>query len=78
MLVEAERFEACFVAWTRAVFTPTENGSPRQIAVDGKVMRRLSYDFLSFCAKQEPQISTFKILICGGGWIVCRLVFEDR
>ena len=43
MLVEAERFEACFVAWTRAVFTPTENSSPRQIAVDGKVMRR-SFD----------------------------------
>jgi hypothetical protein len=31
---------------------------------------RLSYDFLSFCAKQEPQISTLKMLICGGGWIV--------
>ena len=42
MLVEAERFEACFVAWTRAVFKPPEN-TPRQIAVDGKVMRR-SFD----------------------------------
>ena len=43
LLVEAERFEACFVAWTRAVFKPPENGTPRQIAVDGKVMRR-SFD----------------------------------
>jgi predicted transposase YbfD/YdcC len=43
MLVEAERFEASFLAWTRAVFKPPENGSPRQIAVDGKVMRR-SFD----------------------------------
>ena len=43
MLVEAERFEASFLAWTRAVFKPHENGSPRQSAVDGKVMRR-SFD----------------------------------
>ena len=43
MLVEAERFEACFVTWTRAIFKPPENGTPRQIAVDGKVMRR-SFD----------------------------------
>ena len=43
MLVEAERFEASFLAWTRAKFKPPENGSPRQIAVYGKVMRR-SFD----------------------------------
>ena len=43
MLVEAEQFEAGFLAWTRAVFKPPENGLPRQIAVDGKVMRR-SFD----------------------------------
>ena len=43
MLVEAEQFEASFLAWTRAVFTPPKKGLARQIAVDGKVMRR-SFD----------------------------------
>lgn len=43
MLVEAEHFEACFLAWTRAVFTPPEKDTPRQIAVDGKAIRR-SFD----------------------------------
>mgnify|MGYP006180030155 FL=1 len=43
MLVNAEHFEACFLSWTRAVFTPPKNGALRQIAVDGKVMRR-SFD----------------------------------
>ncbi len=43
MLVDAEQFEACFLTWTRAVFTPSEKISLRQIAVDGKAMRR-SFD----------------------------------
>ena len=43
MLVEAEHFEACFLAWTRAVFMPPEKDTPRQIAVDGKAIRR-SFD----------------------------------
>ncbi len=43
MLVEAEHFEACFLAWTRAVFTPPEKDTPRQIAVDGRAIRR-SFD----------------------------------
>jgi hypothetical protein len=28
--------------------------------------------------RNKSQSSTFKILSSGGGWIVCRLVFEDR
>ena len=39
----AEQFERCFLAWTRAVFSPTGEDPVRQIAVDGKVMRR-SFD----------------------------------
>ncbi len=38
MLIDAQQFEACFLAWTRAVFL-----APRQIAVHGKTMRR-SFD----------------------------------
>ena len=43
MLIEAARFEACFLAWTRRVFSPPEQETLRQIAVDGKTMRR-SFD----------------------------------
>lgn len=43
MLIDARRFEACFLAWTRAVFSPPEAEAPHQIAVDGKTMRR-SFD----------------------------------
>ncbi len=43
MLIDAEHFEACFLSWTRAVFVPPEEDALRQIAVDGKSMRR-SFD----------------------------------
>ena len=43
MLIDAARFEACFLAWTRRVFSPPEQETLRQIAVDGKTMRR-SFD----------------------------------
>ncbi len=43
MLIDAERFEACFLAWTRTVFSPPDKVRFRQIAVDGKTMRR-SFD----------------------------------
>lgn len=43
MLVKAERFETCFLTWARSVFVPPKKGPPRQIAVDGKTMRR-SFD----------------------------------
>ena len=43
MLINAEAFERCFLAWTRAVFSPANQGKTRQIAVDGKAMRR-SFD----------------------------------
>lgn len=43
MLIDAERFETSFLAWTRAVFSPSQNETLRQIAVDGKTMRR-SFD----------------------------------
>ena len=42
MLVDPERFERCFLDWVRSVFRP-DAGAPRQIAIDGKTVRR-SFD----------------------------------
>ena len=42
MLVDPDAFERCFLGWVRAVFRP-EEGAPRQIAIDGKTVRR-SFD----------------------------------
>src|SRR3954471_10060324 len=42
MLVDPDAFERCFMGWVRAVFRP-EEGGPRQVAVDGKTVRR-SFD----------------------------------
>jgi predicted transposase YbfD/YdcC len=42
MLVDPDAFERCFLGWVRAVFRP-EAGAPRQVAIDGKTVRR-SFD----------------------------------
>src|SRR3954466_14243511 len=42
MLVDPDAFERSFLAWVRAVFRP-EEGAPRQVAIDGKTVRR-SFD----------------------------------
>src|SRR3954453_18868978 len=42
MPVDPERFERCFLDWVRSVFRP-DAGAPRQIAIDGKTVRR-SFD----------------------------------
>ena len=42
MLIDPERFERCFLDWVRSVFRPAA-GAPRQIAIDGKTVRR-SFD----------------------------------
>jgi predicted transposase YbfD/YdcC len=42
MLIDPERFERCFLGWVRSVFRP-DTAAPRQIAVDGKSVRR-SFD----------------------------------
>jgi predicted transposase YbfD/YdcC len=42
MLIDPAAFERCFLAWVRAVFRP-EGGAPRQVAIDGKTVRR-SFD----------------------------------
>ena len=41
-LIDAERFERCFLGWVRSVFRP-EATAPQQIAIDGKAVRR-SFD----------------------------------
>jgi predicted transposase YbfD/YdcC len=43
MLVDPDAFERCFLSWVRAVFRPEEGGAPRQVAIDGKTVRR-SFD----------------------------------
>jgi predicted transposase YbfD/YdcC len=45
MLIDPLQFEDAFLAWTRAAFAPILDGAdgPRQIAVDGKTLRR-SFD----------------------------------
>src|SRR3954453_22262284 len=43
MLVDPDAFERSFLAWVRAGFRP-EEGAPRQVAIDGKTVRR-SFDF---------------------------------
>src|SRR4051794_24269315 len=40
MLIDPATFERCFLAWVRAVFRPEEEGAPRQVAIDGKTVRR--------------------------------------
>src|SRR5215212_10479479 len=42
MLIDPERFERGFLDWVRSVFRP-DAGAPRQIAIDGKTVRR-SFD----------------------------------
>src|SRR3954463_7430647 len=42
MLVAPDAFERSFLGWVRAVFRP-EEGAPRQVAIDGKTVRR-SFD----------------------------------
>ena len=42
MLIDPDAFERCFLDWVRSVFRP-EEGAPRQIAIDGKTVRR-SFD----------------------------------
>ena len=41
-LIDAERFERCFLGWVRSVFR-ADAAAPRQIAIDGKTVRR-SFD----------------------------------
>jgi predicted transposase YbfD/YdcC len=42
MLVDPDAFERSFLGWVRAAFRP-EEGGPRQVAIDGKTVRR-SFD----------------------------------
>ena len=42
MLVDPDAFERSFLGWVRTVFRP-EEGVPRQVAIDGKAVRR-SFD----------------------------------
>jgi predicted transposase YbfD/YdcC len=42
-LIDAERFERCFLGWVRSVFRADAATAPQQIAIDGKTVRR-SFD----------------------------------
>src|SRR4051812_9352338 len=50
-LVDPDAFERRFLAWVRAVFRP-EDGAPRQVAIDGKTVRR------SFDRKQGQRMNS--------------------
>ena len=39
MLIDPDRFEHCFLDWVRSIFRP-DAGTARQIAIDGKTVRR--------------------------------------
>jgi hypothetical protein len=43
MLIDPEAFERSFLGWVRAVFRPEGGMTPRQVAIDGKTVRR-SFD----------------------------------
>src|SRR3954468_20541147 len=43
MLIDPDAFERCFLGWVRAVFRPETVDAPRQVAIDGKTVRR-SFD----------------------------------
>jgi predicted transposase YbfD/YdcC len=43
MLIDPDRFERCFLSWVRAAFQQEDVAAPRQIAIDGKTVRR-SFD----------------------------------
>src|SRR5947199_10553504 len=42
MLIDPDRFQRVFLPWVRSVFAPADPGPvrPRQVAVDGKALRR--------------------------------------
>jgi predicted transposase YbfD/YdcC len=52
MLVDPDAFERSFLGWVRAVFRP-EEGAPRQVAIDGKAVRR-SFDLRKGHSPQHP------------------------
>jgi len=53
-------------------------GLARAKAKIGMKNLALSYVFSGFHAKREPLPGTLYMPVSGGGWIVNRLVFEDR
>jgi predicted transposase YbfD/YdcC len=73
MLVDPATFERCFLAWVRAVFRPEEEGAPRQVAIDGKTVRR-SFDL----RKGRSPLHLVSAYATEGGIVLARRATETK
>src|SRR5690348_3296713 len=72
MLVDPDAFERCFLGWVRAVFR-TEEGGPRQVAIDGKTVRR-SFDL----RKGRSPLHLVSAYATEGGIVLAQRATETR
>ena len=71
-LVDPDAFERRFLAWERAVFRP-EEGVPRQVAVDGKTVRR-SFDR----RKGRSPLHLVSAYVTGHGLVLAQRATETK
>jgi predicted transposase YbfD/YdcC len=71
-LIDPDAFERSFLAWVRAVFRP-DGGMPRQVAVDGKTVRR-SFDR----KKGRSPLHLVSAYATEGGLVLAQRAAEDK
>src|SRR4051794_24305401 len=71
-LIDPEAFERSFLGWVRAVFRP-EEGAPRQVAIDGKTVRR-SFDR----KKGRSPLHLVSAYATGGGRVLAQRAAESK
>src|SRR5436309_14240646 len=71
-LVDPDAFERCFMGWVRAVFRP-EEGGPRQVAIDGKTVRR-SFDL----RKGRSPLHLVSAYATEGGIVLAQRAAEEK
>src|SRR5947209_11162238 len=72
MLVDPDSFERSFLGWVRAVFRP-EEGGPRQVAIDGKTVRR-SFDL----RKGRSPLHLVSAYAAEGGIVLAQRAAEEK
>jgi predicted transposase YbfD/YdcC len=72
MLVDPDAFERSFLGWVRAVFRP-EEGGPRQVAIDGKTVRR-SFDL----RKGRSPLHLVSAYATEGGIVLAQRAAEEK
>src|SRR6478672_12786171 len=72
MLVDPDTFERSFLDWVRAVFRP-EEGGPRQVAIDGKTVRR-SFDL----RKGRSPLHLVSAYATEGGLVLAQRAAEEK